>query len=211
MKSRILGFDFRVGMDDKLLGERWPEQRRSQYLLRPDVVAPLSVDTGVWPSLFDFDSPQSNATAYPVPANDNYFHHQGLHLWADLPEMRRAVLNNTHQPKKGFSACFTLEDDGFVLSEEKWRMAFEEPTVPAGLDARWALMGYDVADRFFTSGLSNCGYNVEEAERARATWRESINTNGLFSSADEARRFKEYSDTRVQAHAPFYIFGIYEI
>lgn len=211
MKSRILGFDFRIGQGDKSLNEHWPEQRRSQYLLRSDVSASFSVDTTVWPSLFDFDNRQSNAFVCPTPANENYFHHEGLRLWANLPEMQRTVEANHHLPKTGCIACFTLEYDDSTMSEERWRMAFEEPTVPFSVDPQWELKGYDVADLFFTSGLSNCGYNAEEIEQAREVWRHSINANGLFSSVGEARRFKEYSDKRVHSHAPFYIFGIYKI
>src|SRR3990170_299467 len=51
MEDRLLGFDARelwLSPDDL-----WDAQRKETFLLRFDVGKPLSIDTLVWPSLFD--------------------------------------------------------------------------------------------------------------------------------------------------------------
>jgi hypothetical protein len=209
MKSRVLGFDLRIGEGEKARRELWPEQRRNQFLLRSGVSAPFSIDTNVWPSLFYVENSPLNAIAFPTPATESSFHQQGLRLWSNLPEMKAAISDAAHTPIIGSVACFTLEGEESSISEERWRMAFQEPTVPTELGAEWKLRVYDVADVFFTSSLSNCGYNAEDLDRARPVWRDFLNTDGLFTSAAEARRFKEFSDKRIYSHAPFYVFGIY--
>ena len=72
VSERLLGFDARVPSG----GYAWPLQRRRTFLLRDDVTAPLSVDTMVWPSVFD-DRPTPEWTG----ANAG--------LWEDLSELRR--------------------------------------------------------------------------------------------------------------------------
>lgn len=61
----VLGFDFRRALHGSLPAGEWPDQRRSQHLLRTDVHIPLSVDTNVWPSLFIFEDESS------IPASSN--------------------------------------------------------------------------------------------------------------------------------------------
>ena len=89
-------------------------------------------------------------------------------------------------------------------------MAFDELVHPAELDDKWKLKGYDIADKFFVSGLSNCGYVTEDIQQLRARWQNGINGNGLFKSIALAKEFKEYTNSRIASHAPFYIFGLYQ-
>jgi hypothetical protein len=39
-----------------------------------------------------------------------------------------------------------------------------EPVIPANLGKEWVSLGFDIADEWMCSGLSNCGY--EGGERA---------------------------------------------
>jgi len=45
----VLGFDVRTGLDDSAIG--WTHERRSRYLIRPEVPHPISVDRDVWPAV----------------------------------------------------------------------------------------------------------------------------------------------------------------
>jgi len=47
----LLEFDVRIAKD-QYVGRRWDKDSRAEYLLRPDIEWPLSVDRGVWPSVF---------------------------------------------------------------------------------------------------------------------------------------------------------------
>lgn len=71
------------------------------------------------------------------------------------------------------------------------------------------LLGYDVADRVFTSGLSNCGYTDAEKAALRPVWADRLNTFHLFAEPHVACQFKVTADARVPEHAPFLVFGIY--
>ncbi len=87
--------------------------------------------------------------------------------------------------------------------------SFPEPV----LNARWHLLGYDVADVGRTSGLSNCGFvpDVEDVAALRARWGPSLNEWHLFTDLEEALSFAEMSDVRVAEHAPFHVFGLWEV
>ena len=78
-----------------------------------------------------------------------------------------------------------------------------------GFDPVWTTLGYDIADIFFVSGLSNCGVGSEEISRLRARWLEGVNGSGLLRSLARAREFKEYADQRFPSHAPFHILGLH--
>lgn len=70
-----------------------------------------------------------------------------------------------------------------------------------------ALLGFDVADAGFWSGLSNCGYTTEELARLRPEWSKRINDFGLLQSGGDALTFREVSDRRVPEHAPFWVYS----
>jgi|SRR5580658_2687505 hypothetical protein len=77
------------------------------------------------------------------------------------------------------------------------------------IKGRTQLLGYDVADHHFTSGLSGCSYTEEETRTLRPTWGRHLNRFHLFEQVDVAAQFKTLTDLRVREHAPFIVFGIY--
>ena len=83
------------------------------------------------------------------------------------------------------------------------------PLTPPG--PGWQLLGYDIADDVQISGLSNCGYSPEELASLRPTWQPRINEHGLIDTLNHALEFVDITDKRVEEHAPFYVFGIYQI
>jgi hypothetical protein len=46
-KLIIIGFDIRGPIADQ--NASWSEQRRSSFLIRPEIPSPISVDSSVWP------------------------------------------------------------------------------------------------------------------------------------------------------------------
>jgi hypothetical protein len=74
--------------------------------------------------------------------------------------------------------------------------------------------GYDVADYWMLSGLTNCGYKPEEEEEAASpapVWGPRLNDWHLFADPDDAETFADVMDKRVPEHAPFYAFGLYQL
>jgi len=82
---RVLGFDVREGKSD-CLESPLPQRMRDQFLLRPEIACPFSVDYHIWPSLFLFHSQMRmiHASAQGlVPA----ILADGLGLWTNLEFM----------------------------------------------------------------------------------------------------------------------------
>lgn len=162
----------------------WTVDRRARYLLRRDVPSVRSVDTMVWERPPGLPRP-------PVPEG----------LWPDLSGL--------------YAAAGALDRAGVVAVRIT---AFEEdePT-PESLDPtgpaveRYDLLGYDVADYWQLSGLTNCGYSPEEAASLAPVWAPLLNEWHLFDDPDDAETYAEVTDKRVPEHAPFYAYGIYQL
>ena len=73
------------------------------------------------------------------------------------------------------------------------------------------LIGFDVADYWLMSGLTNCGYSPQEAAALTPVWGPRLNHWHLFATLAEATVFAEVTDERVPEHAPFYAYGIYTV
>jgi len=71
--------------------------------------------------------------------------------------------------------------------------------------------GYDVADYWQLSGLTNCGYSPEEAASLAPVWAPRLNEWHLFDNPDDAEAYADVTEKRVPEHAPFYAYGIYQL
>lgn len=197
----IIGCDARTVSGAREL--LWDGPRRDQYLVRRDVKAPLSVDTMVWPSLFDRGVGIGHATEVQarllldgqpisVPWDGREWS-----LWADLGEMDAALGRQIRPESLPF-----------------WRIAVG---IAYGADdaaadgAGMAFLGFDIADDGFLSGLMNCGYDEEEQLSVRAEWADALNEHHLFADWDVADRFRAFSDRRVPEHRPFGVYSLWRI
>lgn len=207
----ILGYDCRVASNDKSSTELWPADRRKQYLIRPEIELPMAVDRTVWPSLFYFGSEWRSGNIPTILIEPTDFHQQSLRLWKSLTELQKTIGSESGMLRPHSVICFTIERPDLPPNDDWWKMAFEEPTEPSILDSTWTLLGFDVGDKYFTSGLSNCGYQAEAMEAARRTWGGAINGNGLFSQFEAAQQFRHFVGKQISSHTPFYVFGIYRI
>jgi hypothetical protein len=86
---------------------------------------------------------------------------------------------------------------------------FEE-TLPSRVPSSWHFLGYDVADQWLVSGLSNCGYIEDEREEWRLKWSRRINNLHLLLDVDDAHEFAQATNQRVAEHAPFYVYGLWK-
>lgn len=182
--EHLIGYDIRVLWPD--VAPDWPASRRRVYLLREDVRVPLSTDVMVWPSAFDC---RSDCPGRLERRFLQFIWHNDL--WADLPTLLayrdRYFLSSTAEAFRPITVAFTLAvfeaRDRFELTKLQGFVA------PATLDERWTRLGFDVADRWLLSALTNCGHvsKHESGGARKARWAPLINEHHLFDAPEDAR------------------------
>jgi hypothetical protein len=182
-----LGFDVRQPLGD-CDATQWTRERREQFLIRPEVLCPLSVDRSVWPQPWE-------------PSNEA----GPLHLWGSVSQ----ILNTLPEVISGEPGSPIVIEIAVIALEhmyQHWKNVFEgtlHPELDRAMGIRFRDCGYDVADQFLLSGLSNCMLNPEELENLRKSWKTSINSHGLFAGPEDAVRYSSTCDSLVPEHAPF--------
>lgn len=195
----LLGFGAR-----EMWLENWDHERRSALLFRLDVAKPLSVDEMVWPSVFDADHHllKPDWTGYIQD------------LWDDLDRLKMTLEEGWRQTWRPCclvavtlmtASCTRGQEDG-------WRERVDSlsPQVIAG---GWRLLGFDVADSFLLSGLSNGGFRpeLEAVSPLRAVWGPLLNRWHLFTDTSAATAFQKLANSRMPEHSPFFIFAVWLI
>lgn len=193
-KELLLGFDIRV--EDQVGAKDWSPKRRNEFLLRTDILQPYSVDTTVWPSTLDNERPNT------------CIGHQDL--WSDLPCLNSFYTDRLQLKVGPKLIAVTLSLASSVSELRRWETE-APPTKPATRDPTWQFLGYDVADRWLLSGLSNCSLlpAIEVVNDLRSQWRGKLNEHHLFDALQDAKAFQVLSDRRSKEHSPFFIFGIW--
>jgi hypothetical protein len=190
----LIGFDIRPC---RKLSVIWTEERRSLFLLRDDIQQPLSVDQTVWPSCF----PDSGGEQWRGV----------LGHWSKLDAMADAgARQGIDQTVSRFIATVIVLE--WVSDDERtqWLSKRLDETLPACLGPEWRPLGYDVADQWLTSGLSNCGYVGNERDEWRSRWGDRVNEVHLFDDPSEASAFAIATNERVPEHAPFFVYSLLE-
>ena len=196
----LLGFDAREMWLD--IAEYWPEERKRTFLLRQDIVRPLSTDEYVWRSVFDVDiSLQYPQWTGPIQ-----------NLWDNLDTLQE-YLDTTWSERTlpYWLMAVTLQEE--VCEREnllEWHDRVSN-LITTPRDPAWAFLGYDVSDKWLTSGLNNCGFKESEMQILRDTYASYLNEHHLFDALKPAVDFMHVSDERVRAHAPFFVFGLWLI
>ncbi|MBI5537997.1 MAG: hypothetical protein HY898_35065 [Deltaproteobacteria bacterium] len=169
--------------------EHWTKDRREKYLLRPDVVRPLSVDPNVWGRA---RGPDGQTSGTPLPWISVEAVIEGVRSWAGVDDGVAIVI--------GVVAEDPQEERTLARSMGTNVELCPQPT--------WEFLGFDVADST-TSGLSNCGYGLGEVDVLRPPWASRLNHHGLFAEITDALSFRRLTDERVPEHAPFRVYGIW--
>jgi hypothetical protein len=209
--GRLVGFDIRLPLSE-YLDHWWDEDQREQYLLRPEIEWPLSVDGLVWPSLFRFGQsaiPQLSAI------RDRTIDWLGFDDPGELGE-NLDVLRVRAGSRSGTAIAIELFTDQVpegnyitYFDKEAGRCGLEVLTTrPSSIPRDSEFLGFDIADGAHISGLSNCGYTEVERAPLREHWAWRLNDYGLLHSLPDAMEFRDMTDSRVSEHAPFWIFGI---
>ena len=192
----LLGFDAREMWRN--FNAEWNDERKREYLLRTDIIRVFSIDSKVWPCIFQLEG-SADGTDEP----------EYRYVSENLAEIRRVAGGIMRKINRSYSIiAIALMTETCSESEmAEWRKEYPE-TEPLDVNPRWKFLGYDISDRFFLSGLSNCGYGEDRLALQRE-WECCINEHHLVSDIESANKFKIMTDERVKEHAPFYVFGIW--
>lgn len=197
MKSTesLLGFQLRLS---PARIPQWSNQSRNLFLLREDIRWPLSVDPRVWPKLEDrvLIARLFKDSFHGDPPN-------GLALYVDL------LVEQLQKPYDGSVVAITATPSAASELKES-HVIDESPFSLSRLSGEgFEPLGYDVADRWFLSGLMNCALHAVEREELSAKYAGMLNSSGLFASAKKADEFRSECDKRIPEHSPFYVYGIW--
>lgn len=214
MHSELLGFDIRL-TPKVYVNQLWDHERRTRYLLRPEIKWPLSVDQMAWPSFFRYNRYQMGPAYFQfdgmIDITPNSTRHLALELWPDLDKMKVYFLKQrSTQEKNGIQIAVLLVANESLFLDEYWSAVLDPALSLNNLPKEWLLLGYDVADRYMISGLTNCGYDDNEKILLQKRWGSLINEYGLIKTLDDAVSFKRVCNKRVQTHYPFYVYGLFQ-
>jgi hypothetical protein len=209
----LLGFDAR---EQWLAIDRlWSAERRQQYLIVATADKPWSADINVWSTIFDvggaiqlstLDSSLDGFDGLQLP--DSF----GMNrpLWDNLAHLSDVMEAEWPFADKPYCIIALTEiNEGGAIRDATRRVNFER-LAPVERKTSWKFAGFDVlGNQSLISGLMNCRYSPVEHEAAVAHWSAKLNDHHLFCELDAALSFKDWTDSRVPEHRPFWIGGLY--
>lgn len=198
-----LGFDAREMWLD--CPEDWFEERKSGFLLRRDIVKPLSTDTSVWQSVFDVDHTLQRPQ-WIGPTGQ---------LWENLQALENYV---SIAWGKGTEPYWVIAITLLFAIQSGEKRAYwnylTEGITPSVCDPFWQLLGYDVSHASLLSGLTNLSWgnvSTDEVQDIGHKYIPSLNEYHLFQSVEPAAEFIPLAEEGVLPHAPFFVFGLWRI
>jgi hypothetical protein len=214
MTKRLVGYDLRYA-DDQEVAKIWTADRRRQFLLRPDVRLPISVDSVVMPTVFSFPNVQGKELAafsralYPelpeIPIDGGAYPYSILHTLSTEEEVRAAYACHAHLLSQYTLAL--LQSAVIVESTAAFAESLlaELPTISSPEDAEhYVFAGFDVVDDGGLSALSNFG---TPGIRGASSFAEHVNEFGLLDDIDAATKFREVIAIN-HGHGPFFVFDV---
>jgi len=200
-EPRFIGYDLRIAPE--VAARDWPDARRNQYLLRRDLVNPLSVDSMVWPRPSEVD-------------DESLFEKFGygfVGLTANPPLLLKGVSVAVAVYPAIWSELQQQAWDPLVRSRAGVNEGLKSlygNEIAGPNEAEFQFLGYDVADWGLISGVANCGFGADEpVDDYRIHWGTKLNQYHLFDDIGTAHVFTEFADRRVPEHAPFFVFGLW--
>lgn len=174
--------------------DSWDHCRRIMFLINEDAPPPFSVDNSVWSSALSEEDQRSFECPY-APLTFELEHNL---LRATFGYKTLTLVNLLHLLKTDFPDQQII---GYSPNPELASIVYGEfPT-----------LGFDVADSWRLSGICNCGYKLEEKVTLQEEFGDALNSHHLFKTERDARKFAESCDVRVDEHAPFRVFRIYDL
>jgi hypothetical protein len=237
LEEKLIGFDAREMWLD--VDRLWPQDRKNRWLLRHNVIKPLSVDPTTWPSVFDLDvdaePDQPLEGVLPskmpwegVPRKDEYQDEKWVVVFDRAKRLSRPSWIG---PRGGWENLSRLETNLRAGWGDLWKPCWivgitelvddtdaeamelhsHYHMSPAQIDEGWQLLGYDVADYFRTSFLTNAGYEDDEVVPLKTRWVSHLNQYHLFDQQETALKYIDVAYERDAGHGPFSAYGLYLI
>ncbi len=226
-KEKLLGFDAREMWLD--LEALWPQKRRKIFLLKRDIEKPLAIDPGVWPSVFDIDA--NHAQGRQLNSMKRKREYQTEHWNTIFKQAKPLSTPSWTGPRIVWDNLQRLKDHLRSTWGDMWKPCWiigvtevvditdpeviEEYShydiVPDQLSQNWELLGYDVADFYGTSFVSNAGYLEFEFMPLHRRWSPHLNRHHLFAEQKEALGYVAVAYERDRQHGPFSAYGLYLI
>ena len=206
--EKLIGFNARE-MWLSSPSELYPIHPPGTFRLKDDIQKPLSTGKYTWPSLFSYVAWEDEALPEP-----GWIGVMGP-AWESLDYLESTVRQHWGSGGKPYWIIALSVFTG-LFTERDWAhwTSVRYPTWntnPAERNPAWELLGYDVSDLDYLSGLSDCGYDPEEKLDLVPRFASHLNQWHLFTDHTKAFEFKQVSDERVREHAPFYVYGLYVI
>jgi len=214
----VVGYDARSLSRD--LAAEWPTSRRMMYLMNPEAPEPLSVDSHCWPSAMEDRNPVVDAFGCSSISEIGVQIHPDsfsccLYLWPCLGALLHycsSMLGMMDTVDYRLIAVTRLVDREHTLSRS-YPMGGVSFIDEASVTLQgWSWLGYDVADAYGLSGLLNCGTdNRRELDNLAGQFADRLNDSHLLIHPDDAAKCASCMNVHVEEHAPFYVYGIYEL
>jgi hypothetical protein len=191
--EKVVGYDAREAIKKE---SNWATERKETYLLKDDVIKPLSIDPHVWPI---YSEEKLQATRNML-SND-------YKMWDSLD----LLIDNL--PSDKFKSDYSVAAFTIVLNAgetDGYQKYFMPPvTSPSAIDANWTFMGFDIADTGLISGITNYGYEQNSASILKKKWRNELNKYHLLKRIESAYEFKKITCERTVEHNSFFLYGVY--
>jgi hypothetical protein len=184
----LVGFDAREMYLD--FTATWEKASRDRFLLKQDILKPLSTDVMIWNSVF-----------HKKPSIE----FSGGFLQISLAEVKNRLADASTHPDHSYGLIAITKWVRNAEVGEYYPIEWPEDS------QSWSLLGYDISDFVCLSGLTNCGYRDEESQQLKAAWADKLNQYHLFTDVQAAFAFKDMTDQRVREHSPFSVYGLYLI
>lgn len=199
-KHLLLGFDSKEMWSN--FKHDWSLTRIEQNLFKHDIKKPLSVDSLVWPSIFDL-KPKLPKPAWTGPV-------QGL--WDDLNRLKQTVLKIHSRIRNLWFVAITavMEPDTDNL-ENLWTGRLSGIN-PEYIQKEWTFLGYDVADVWLESSLTNGALSrIFRENQEYSSYLLDLNQYHLFNSWNSAYKFSHFAEKHRPDHRPQCVFSLWRI
>jgi hypothetical protein len=176
MNRHLIEFDIRVA-PERIPSHPEDDRYRAEFLLRPDVRWPMSVDGMIWPSVFFLEQCRDPLHEYGTVPIDQV--REEAWPWLNLAKMRGWPVGRARR------SCTPSGRRHPPGVRRRGRRPDQRP------DELWI--------------------HPEEIASWRPKWGPRLNDRGLLCTLEEAVAFREATDHRVEEHAPFWVYALWQL
>jgi hypothetical protein len=194
MEELMIGFDAREMSID--FNQAWTDDQKQIFILRQDILKPVTVDTWIWKTVFEVADIQ--LPAYVSLRGD---------LWAELSKLRLFLKSSAITQPYWVIAVTQV---GTQTELEEW-LYYRDVIKPSEVGDSWKFLGYDIAEETLLSGICDMGYREDEGAFARQKYAPHLNQYNLFTDREIAADFAKWSNQRDPGHGPFRLYKLYLI